>query len=237
MTIAFISDLHLSADRPASIALFKDFMRKSVALDELYILGDFFDYWVGDDCTEALGFQSVEDVIKQTVDQGTPVTFMAGNRDFLVGNGFSARTGVKLMPDETVIQIKGKRVLLAHGDVYCTDDIEHMSARNTLFSQEWQRDFLNKTLDQRLAFAQSLRQQSEEAKKTKSMEIMDVNQTAVIDALERNTADLLIHGHTHRPYVHRVIVNNQERRRYVLGDWYEDSSVLYAAEGELYLKK
>ncbi len=238
MTIAFISDLHLSAERPASISLFKDFIEKSVVLmDELYILGDFFDYWVGDDCTAALGFELVENLLKQTVDKGTPITFIAGNRDFLVGDEFSQRTGVKLISDETVIELNDQRVLLAHGDVYCTDDLEHMAARNTLLSQTWQREFLEKPLEQRLAFAQSLRMQSEEAKKNKSMDIMDVNQQAIVNAMEKHSADLLIHGHTHRPYVHRLTVNNQERRRYVLGDWYQDRSVLYAAEGKLYLKK
>ncbi|MFT5258632.1 MAG: UDP-2,3-diacylglucosamine hydrolase [Saprospiraceae bacterium] len=235
MTIAFISDLHLSADRPASIALFTKFMQQTV-MDELYILGDFFDYWIGDDGARELGFQTVEDVVKTAVDNGTIVTFMAGNRDFLVGEGFCERTGIKLIEDLTLIDLDGQRALLSHGDVFCTDDLEHVALRKTLLSSQWQGNILSQSIEHRLAFAKDIREQSEAAKQGKTMEVMDVNQSEVEQAIAKFDADLLIHGHTHRPNVHSHMVNGKEVKRYVLGDWYDHKSALTYSDGELNLE-
>ncbi len=238
MTIAFISDLHLSAERPASIGLFTDFMEKSgCLLESLYILGDLFDYWIGDDASEALGFGQVETALKQTTDSGTQVYFIAGNRDFLVGDAFAARTGVEILPDMTVLERDGKRIMIAHGDQFCIDDTEYMRARSQFLDATWQQRFLAKSVDQRKSIALQLREQSEQSKRDKPEEIMDVNPDEIKRILETYHLDMIIHGHTHRPYVHAIAHNGNNYRRYVLGEWKNARSVIYGNQGKYYLKK
>ena len=238
MTIAFISDLHLSADRPSSISLFCDFMEKSGAqLSEIYILGDLFDYWIGDDGVEALGYTAVEQALKRTTDTGTKIFFIAGNRDFLVGEAFSERTGVKILKDKTVLELYGQRVMIAHGDQFCIDDIAYMKAREHFLDPEWQQAVLQTPIEERIKEAIRLRADSEQIKSGKSEEIMDVNQQEIIRVFRQHDLDLMIHGHTHRPYVHQLDVDEKTCRRYVLGEWVQDRSVIYANQGKYYLKK
>lgn len=238
MTIAFISDLHLSAERPSSLSLFTDFMDKSgCLLESLYILGDLFDYWIGDDASHALGFASVEAALKQTTDSGTRVYFIAGNRDFLVGEDFATRTGVELLPDMTVLALDEQRIMIAHGDQFCIDDAEYFQARKQFLDPVWQQDFLSKPIAERKAIAIQLREQSEQSKKNKPVEIMDVNEDEIKRVLEVYELDIIIHGHTHRPYVHAIEHNGKSYRRYVLGEWKDDRSVIYGNQGKYYLKK
>lgn len=238
MTIAFISDLHLSAQRPSSISLFSDFMEKSgCLLSELYILGDLFDYWIGDDGTAALGFTQVEQAIKQTTDSGTNVFFIAGNRDFLVGQAFAERTGIQILKDKTVLELYGQRVMIAHGDQFCTDDTTYLQARKQFLDPQWQHQVLKTSIEERIKAAMNLRLESEQTKTNKSEEIMDVNQAEIVNIFEEYNLDLMIHGHTHRPYVHQLEANGKTCRRYVLGEWKNGRSVVYANQGKYYLKK
>lgn len=237
MTIAFISDLHLSAQRPSSISLFVDFMDKSGRLlSDLYILGDLFDYWVGDDASQVLGFSEVEKALKKTTDSGTNVFFIAGNRDFLVGEDFAQRTGVQILDDMHILQRDGQRIMLAHGDRFCIDDKAYMDAREQMLDKKWQQGLLAKTIEQRIAIALDLREQSEMSKQQKSAEIMDVNADEINRILIENNLDILIHGHTHRPYVHQIKLQGKTFRRYVLGEWNNKRSVIYGNQGKYYLK-
>lgn len=238
MTIAFISDLHLSAERPSSISLFTDFMDKSgCLLESLYILGDLFDYWIGDDASAKLGFAQVETALKRATDSGTKIFFIAGNRDFLVGQDFAARTGVTLLEDMTVLELAGQRVMIAHGDRFCVDDASYMQARQQFLEPNWQSAFLQRSVEERKRIALDLRAQSEDSKKHKPSEIMDVNLDEIMRIVDEYDLDLLIHGHTHRPYVHKLQNKGKDVRRYVLGEWTNDRSVMYGNAGKYYLKK
>lgn len=238
MTIAFISDLHLSAQRPSSLALFNDFLDKSGRLlKELYILGDLFDYWIGDDGTATLGYSSVEQALRQTTDAGTQIFFIAGNRDFLVGQAFAERTGVKILEDMTVLELYDQRVMIAHGDRFCIDDVAYMQAREHFLNPEWQKQVLKTPIEERVRAALELREQSQETKRNKTEEIMDVNQGEIERIFREYELDIMIHGHTHRPYVHKLDIDGRQGRRYVLGEWVDSRSVIYANEGKYYLKK
>ena len=237
-TTAFISDIHLSPERPASTRLFEEFLRGAARLlERVYILGDLFDYWVGDDGGETLGHAAVEAAIRQTVDAGTEVFFMHGNRDFLIGEQFARRAGCTLLPDPVVVTLHQRDFLLTHGDSLCTDDTEHQAMRRQMLSAKWKTTFLQKPLPQRIQTAATLRRQSEAAKQTKSPSVMDVNQSAVEALMQQHNATTLIHGHTHRPAIHHFPLNDKPAWRYVLGDWHARRSVLYCQEGKLAFKK
>lgn len=238
MTIAFISDLHLTPDRPASTDLFGQFIGGvHHAVSELYILGDLFEYWVGDDGADALGHLAVEASLRRTVERGTRVYFIHGNRDFLVGEAFASRTGCTLLPDPVVITPDGLRILLTHGDALCTDDVEHQASRKRMLSGKWKLAFLDQPLDQRMATADAMRQQSERGKQQKSMEIMDVNQDAVEAMMREHDVRIMIHGHTHKPAAHEFEIDGELARRYVLGDWYEQKSAIFYDNGRLILRR
>ena len=206
-------------------------------LEQLFILGDLFEYWVGDDGVGSLGHDSVETAIRKTVDSGTPVFFLHGNRDFLVGEEFARRTGCTLLPDPVVISLDQQDVLLSHGDALCTDDVEHQQARKQMLSSKWKMTFLEKPLSERIQTATALRHKSKSEKQTKSMAIMDVNQQSVEALMQQYKVDIMIHGHTHLPAVHQFELNGKPVRRYVLGDWYTQRSVLYYNRGKFVLKK
>ncbi|MGI9317856.1 MAG: UDP-2,3-diacylglucosamine diphosphatase [bacterium] len=238
VTIAFISDLHLTPDRPVSTRLFEEFVADAgLFLRQLYVLGDLFEYWIGDDGAELLGHEDVEVAIRKIVDSGTDVFFLHGNRDFLVGQSFSERTGCKLLPDPIVVDFDQTRILLTHGDALCTDDIEHQEARRQMLSSKWKAAFLDKTLDQRFQTADTMRKESEINKLNKSMEIMDVNQEAVETLMLKHDVDLMIHGHTHKPAAHEFTLNGRLKRRYVLGDWYTQKSAIFYNDGKLVLRR
>jgi UDP-2,3-diacylglucosamine hydrolase len=238
MTIAFISDLHLTPERPQSTVLFAEFLEKCDGLVEsLYILGDLFEYWVGDDGAGALGHQDVEAALRRTVEAGIPVYFLHGNRDFLVGEEFAGRSGCTLLPDPVTIDLAGRPVLLTHGDALCTDDVEHQEARKTMLSSKWKMAFLGQSLEQRMQTAAAMRNRSELGKQSKDPEMMDVNQAAVESLMREHGVKVLIHGHTHLPGVHEFPLDGENARRYVLGDWYTQRSVLYFNDGKLALTR
>ncbi|MEM7196141.1 MAG: UDP-2,3-diacylglucosamine diphosphatase [Pseudomonadota bacterium] len=236
MTVAFISDLHLTPSRPHSDQLFCEFADRAKShVERLYILGDLFEYWVGDDASADLGYKAIESALRALSDSGTQLFFMHGNRDFLIGDAFAERTGVTILPDPSIVQLNGQRILLSHGDALCTDDIEHQQKRREMLSAEWKSAFQSQSVDQRIAFADRIRSKSDVDKQTKPLEIMDVNQNAVESMMRDNGVDKLIHGHTHKPAVHEFLLDGETARRYVLGDWYTQKSVLFFADGVLTL--
>ncbi|MGA9335298.1 MAG: UDP-2,3-diacylglucosamine diphosphatase [Rudaea sp.] len=226
MTTLFISDLHLDEARPQIIEQFTRFLSNDARHAEaLYILGDLFESWIGDDDDAALA-NLVANALRSVRDTGVPVYFMHGNRDFLLGQDYATRAGMTLLRDPTVIELNGQRTLLMHGDTLCTDDIEYQKFRTLVRDPQWQRQFLSKSLTERRAFAAQARGESRQHTSTAKPEIMDVNQTAVEAAMTAHGVTRLIHGHTHRPATHRFELGKKVAERIVLGDWYEHSSVL-----------
>ncbi len=223
----FISDLHLCDSRPHITKSFIDFLKTSAKnAQALYILGDLFEYWAGDDAIEIGVQKPVIDALKKLT-LSKNVFLMHGNRDFLIGKVFAEATGVKLLHDPTLVSLYGKSVLLSHGDQLCTDDVNYQKFRGEVRSANWQHNFLNQPLGNRIAYIELLRSKSEQEKSTKSMQIMDVNPTAVDQLLHQFKApQLFIHGHTHRPKLHLHKVDGKVCERWVLGDWYEQGSCL-----------
>lgn len=193
--------------------------------EALYILGDLFESWIGDDDDDALAARVVA-ATRALRDSGVPVYFMHGNRDFLLGADYAARAGMTLLADPSVVELGGERVLLMHGDTLCTDDVDYQKFRTLVRNPEWQRQFLAKPLAERRAFAAHARGESSKHTAIKAAEIMDVNKSAVAAALRAHGVRRMIHGHTHRPATHRFDLDGHVAERIVLGDWYEQSSVL-----------
>ncbi len=241
MTTLFISDLHLDASRPQVTDLFLRFLREEAAgAHALYILGDLFEAWVGDDDPDPVGV-AVAQGVRRVVDAGTPVFFMRGNRDFLVGTDYARRAGMTILADPSVILLDGQPILLLHGDLLCTADTAYMAFRAQTRDPRWQAQFLAQPLAARLAFAQQAREQSRAAQAALedagTMEtITDVTPATVDGYFARYGVELMIHGHTHRPAVHSVDVNGRACRRVVLGDWYEQGSVLRVRDGRIELE-
>lgn len=226
MATLFISDLHLCAERPDITATFLAFLHTQARqADALYILGDLFEVWIGDDAS-IVAHQSIVDALKNLTDSGVPLHVMHGNRDFLMGSDFATASGGQLIAEPFIINLYGTPTLLMHGDVLCTDDVEYQRFRAQVRNPAWQQKILALTPQQRLALAQDYRRQSNEQSSQKSMEIMDVNPRAVENTLHEHGVSHMIHGHTHRPAVHDIQVDNKPARRTVLGDWHHQGSVL-----------
>ena len=224
--VLFISDLHLDPARRRVTELFLDFLAgEARAAVALYILGDLFEAWIGDDDPEPAHAQVIAG-LRATADSGVPVFLMHGNRDFLLGAGFAARSGALLLPDSAVIDLFGNPALLLHGDTLCTDDHAYQDFRTLVRDPPWQREFLAKPIGERQAIARQLRETSQQATRAKAEYITDVNTQAAMDAMRAAGVRLLIHGHTHRPAVHDFELDGLPARRIVLGDWYEQGSLL-----------
>ena len=229
----FISDLHLDESRPGIVAQFERFLASvSPGADALYILGDLFEYWVGDDAL-ALPFNARVAARLKEASARVPIRFMHGNRDFVAAAGFSAGTGAALIDDPTEIDLYGTRTLLMHGDTLCTGDTAYQAFREQVRNPRWQAATLARPIAERVALAQDLRLKSEGAKQGKSVALMDVTPEAVERAFADSGCTLLIHGHTHRPARHVLSVNGIERVRWVLADWYERGSYLEATAAGL----
>jgi UDP-2,3-diacylglucosamine hydrolase len=221
-----ISDLHLAPERPEIIQLFVRFCDEIASQCEtLYILGDFVEYWLGDD-DPATGLQPAFDALRKLADAGCTILFMHGNRDFLMGDLLAQRCGFKIIPDPTLIHLNDKPILLMHGDTLCTDDVDYMQFRDMVRDENFQKKFLAKSLSERQQIARSLRESSKEATAQKKPEIMDVNQQAVENIMRQHKVQLLVHGHTHRPAIHTLSIQDAPCKRIVLGDWYETGSYL-----------
>jgi UDP-2,3-diacylglucosamine hydrolase len=226
VTVLFISDLHLTAGDAETTRRFVDFIHGPArAARELYILGDLFEAWIGDDEDDP-GVAPIVGALKKLTDSGVRCALMHGNRDFLLGPRFCAMTGCRLLGDYERVAMFGEPVLLTHGDLLCTDDTRYMTLRAELRSSKWQRDFLAQTLAERRQIASDLRQLSATEIATKNAYIMDVNQAAVEATMRAHDVRLLLHGHTHRPAVHRFELDGEAAARIVLGAWYEQASIL-----------
>jgi UDP-2,3-diacylglucosamine hydrolase len=214
----FISDVHLQASMPQTAQAFLDFLRyRATKAKQLYLLGDLFEYWAGDDDIGTAFNQQIVDAIRQVNDAGVAIFWMAGNRDFLVSDTFSRATGAILLPDPYVTTLADQRIVLTHGDAQCTDDEAYMAFRAQVRGKEWQQKFLAMPLEQRKAIIDGLRKDSQEAQRSKSYEIMDVNAGAISSLFGTSDASIMIHGHTHRPARHEY--HEHHHVRYVLPDW------------------
>ena len=234
-TAIIISDLHLTPHAPEILAHLENFLISRQPMPELYILGDLFEYWLGDDASTRMGYGGTENILKSLVNDGVKVYFAAGNRDFLVGSDFMDRTGVKLLDEVTTRTFLGHSTLLLHGDSLCTDDIRHQEFRSTVSSANWRKEFLSKSLDERHKIGRAIRFQSNVEKRYKAAEIMDVNQSTAEKLLNLNNARLLIHGHTHRPGIHNWKLSENKYYRIVLGDWSSGPSWLEIEQDSLRL--
>ena len=233
MPALFISDLHLSEERAAANERFIDFLEgKARAAAALYILGDFFEYWIGDDDLDEPFNAVISGLLRGLTDGGVPVFVMHGNRDFLLGEAFCRATGAELLPDPSVVPIEGEPTLLAHGDTLCTDDHDYQAWRSVARSAEWQREFLARPREERRRMILGLREKSKAVIQAKPADIMDVNGEAVVEALRRHGVRRLVHGHTHRPGRHEHLVDGLSCERWVLPDWYGPGGYLEIGAGQ-----
>lgn len=236
MATLFISDLHLTGERPDITRLFLGFLANDARrADALYILGDLFEYWIGDDVLAGEvaaqeDYRAIVAALKALTASGVPVFVMHGNRDFLLGEDFARATGCRLLPDPTVIELHGRKTLLMHGDLLCSDDIEYQQVRLRVRDPRFIQGFLARPVPEREALVRDYRAQSKAVTSQKKPEIMDVNADTVLATMQAHRVQRLIHGHTHRPAVHALTADGQARERIVLGDWYEQGSVLRCDE-------
>lgn len=226
----FISDLHLDENLPALSDLFVQFMHEQAPkADAVYILGDLFEAWVGDD-DDRPSTQFFINELRALSDKGVPLFIMPGNRDFLFSQAFEKRCNCSLLSDPTVIDLYGTATLLMHGDSLCTDDIKHQESRELLRSTDWKSRFLSQPLKTRIQQAKEYRSMSRKHLKDAPDAIMDVNQETVVDIMREYNVQQLIHGHTHRPAIHSLTVNGEHAKRIVLGDWNSRGSILHCDE-------
>lgn len=231
MTTYFISDVHLGQGQGDAAELFVNFLQDiAEETHSLYILGDLFEAWLGDD-TILPAYQPAIDALKALSEGGTLLYLMHGNRDFLLGEAMCEQLGATLLTDPTLIEMDSVPTLLMHGDLLCTDDVVYQQFRQQVRNPSWQKEFLAMTPAQRAEMARQARQQSAEHTRS-NYEIMDVNQKAVEDTLQRYGARRLIHGHTHRPAVHDFVLDNQDVQRIVLGDWHPDHAIVLRFDEE-----
>ena len=228
----FISDLHLDTNRMDLTRAFTKFLSEHCQnIDELYILGDFFELWLGDDDQSPLNNEVINALSVLTCD----VFVMHGNRDFLIGDAFCNAAGAKLLPDPYPITLGDQPALLMHGDSLCTRDEEYMQARTLLRSDAFQQDFLSKQMPERRIIAEQIRTKSQKVSREKTEEIMDVTPEEVTSVMNQAENSILIHGHTHRPAVHQVDLLFGPGTRYVLGDWHTSTQFLRADGADLEL--
>jgi len=225
-TALFISDLHLHPSRPGVTALLEQFLAGPAAdlgprAGALFVLGDLFDAWAGDDDLDDDLNARVCAALRRCAETGTALYFIPGNRDFLAGPAFAAASAMTILDEPLVMDIAGTPTLLLHGDLLCTDDGEYQQFRRTVRGPDWQRDFLAQPLAQRKAVIEGLRARSEAEKQIKSLSLMDTNADAVAEAFRRHGVSRMVHGHTHRQAEHRLAVDGLECTRWVLGDWHE----------------
>lgn len=232
MTTLFISDLHLEEARPDITGAFLSFLKdKALGIERLYILGDFFEAWIGDDERTPLQEQ-VANALREVRDSGTNIYLMHGNRDFLIGEDFCERAGATLLNDPTVIDLYGTPTLLMHGDSLCTADVEYQKFRTNMRNPQMVKMLLARPLEDRQQMARQLREISMAKNQSKAETIMDVTPEEVIRELENHNVQQIIHGHTHRPAVHKLNANGGPARRIVLGDWDKMIWWLEAHEGQ-----
>jgi len=233
MKLGFISDLHLSKNTPSVTEGFFKFLQTAAQeLSHLYILGDLFEAWVGDDDNSELA-TSVIQKINHATRKGLEIFFIHGNRDFLCGESFAEQSNLTLLPDPFFLNFFDLKIALSHGDDFCTEDLEYIEFKKEVRSSKWQEEFLQKPLNERLSIASNMRDASQKNNSSKEVSIMDVTQAAIEDFFEEHHIDLLIHGHTHRPKTHKTNTGT----RIVLGDWHETGWCLMLDEQQQELKE
>jgi UDP-2,3-diacylglucosamine hydrolase len=226
MTTFFISDLHLDASRPQITKLFLEFLENEAPkADALYILGDLFEAWIGDDAPDQVG-DLVAEGLASLHNRGVPCFFIHGNRDFLIGDAYARRARLTLLADSSVIEVAHERILIMHGDSLCTDDVVYQEFKLQVRNPAWQKQFLSSPIAERQHFASLARAESRQHTLSTNDFIMDVNQTATRAALREHSVRTLVHGHTHRPAFHEISDHELEAQRIVLGDWYEQGGML-----------
>ena len=225
MATYFISDLHLEKIKSPITNIFTKFLDELNKNDSLYILGDLFESWIGDDDVSELS-QYIADRLGSLSERNISVAIMHGNRDFLIGEDFCKASSIELINDPRIIEIDTKKVMLTHGDELCTDDIEYQAFRSVVRNPLWQKDFLNFPISKREKIAGEAKDASKDSKENKAMEIMDVNTDAVFKAFNDHEIEIMIHGHTHRPNIHKVSNEGKNLTRYVLGDWSKNSAII-----------
>tara|TARA_Y100000746_G_scaffold218941_1_gene215940 strand:+ start:1409 stop:2137 length:729 start_codon:yes stop_codon:yes gene_type:complete len=225
MATYFISDLHLEKIESSIVSIFSEFLERLDQDDQLYILGDLFESWIGDDNVSELS-EFVGNQLNSLSERGVNISIMHGNRDFLIGNDFCNAASIKLINDPCIVEMNGEKVMLTHGDQLCTDDIEYQTFRSIVRNPIWQKDFLNFPISKREKIAGETKNASKDSKIKKTMEIMDVNDDAVLKAFDDNDIGIMIHGHTHRPNIHKISNNDCIFTRYVLGDWTKESAII-----------
>ncbi|MDD4914344.1 MAG: UDP-2,3-diacylglucosamine diphosphatase [Methylococcales bacterium] len=224
--VLFISDLHLSLEKTAITRRFIHFLQhRAVSAAALYILGDLFDAWIGDDDNTPPN-PAIKSALRQLAASGTDIFMLQGNRDFLLGQAFCRETGIRLLEDYAVIDLAGMPVLLTHGDLLCTDDLPYQAFRKKAHSQAWRQSVLSKPLLVRLLAARWYRFRSHFHKRNKTLEIMDVNQQTVAGVMRQFDCLTLIHGHTHRPAHHQFMLDGKPANRRVLADWKRDGGAV-----------
>jgi UDP-2,3-diacylglucosamine hydrolase len=222
--ILFISDLHLSLEKTEITRRFLSFLENQASkASTVYILGDLFDAWIGDDDNTPPN-KKIKRQLKKLTDSGTQVYLQQGNRDFLLGQKFCSETGISLLGDYQVINLFGVKTILTHGDLLCSDDLPYQAFREKSHSDEWKNNVLSKPLFIRLLAARWYRFRSHLHKKKKSQDIMDVNQQTVLKIMKQHHCFRLIHGHTHRPAIHDFEIDSKPAQRFVLSDWKKDSA-------------
>ncbi len=232
MTTLLISDLHLHPGAPEVTDGFMQWLEQRASdADTLYVLGDFFDAWIGDDLLDLVDNDPtgsaalaarVASALHRLAAQGTEIFIMHGNRDFLLGKRFADAAGAQLLDDPSVVELGDSKALLMHGDSLCTRDAAYMAFRQQARDPEWQRQILDMPINERIALARQLREQSGEANSNKAEDIMDVTPEEVIHSMRQHRVTTLIHGHTHRPAVHELDIDGEPAKRFVLGDWHSD---------------
>jgi UDP-2,3-diacylglucosamine hydrolase len=236
VTTLFISDLHLDPDSPGIARQFMAFLDDEArSADALYVLGDLFEVWLGDDDPDPTAREIVA-ALRRLTDSGVPCYVMHGNRDFLIGRRFCAETGARLIEDGTIVEVHGQRVLLMHGDRLCTDDTSYQRLRRIVRNPIVKWTLAHLSLARRRALASRMREDSRMHTGTTDPEIMDVNARAVADTFRDTGVATMIHGHTHRPAVHQQVVDGEQVRRVVLGDWHTQGSVLEWSPGGFQLR-
>jgi UDP-2,3-diacylglucosamine hydrolase len=231
----FISDLHLCAERPdISQCLFTFLQEQAVHAEALYVLGDLFEAWIGDDDLSEFNL-SIANAFKALADKGVPIYFIHGNRDFLVRDKFALRAGFTLLPEQCVVNLYGTPTLIMHGDELCTRDVVYQKFRRKARGWWWPRLILSLPLSTRRKIAEKGRKTSKKNHEKLTMDIMDVTPEDVVKAMETHKVTRLIHGHTHRPAVHQLRVNGQDAQRIVLGDWYDQGSILKVDQAQAQL--
>lgn len=231
----FISDLHLAAERPDITQCLFDFLQtQAIQAEALYVLGDLFEAWIGDDDQSEFN-TSIISAFNNLAQQGIPIYFIHGNRDFLIRNKFAQQAGMTLLPEQCVVNLYGTPTLIMHGDELCTLDVAYQKFRRKARGWWWPRLVLSLPLSTRRKIAEKGRKTSKKNHAGLTMEIMDVNQTDMVKAMEQHQVTRLIHGHTHRPAIHDLNVNGQPAQRIVLGDWYDQGSILKVSKDQIEL--